>query len=177
MNHPAVPGPAAHAPALRASGTVLSLLWGIVLLWLAYLWIRSPFLGGWLLFGNWSLMAIPLGIASWIVLRRALPGLRVPTLALVAVGLAWIGAGWVAWSGIGPEWMLDGFILRDPLRRWGGVVLRWLPPVLALAVSVGGLSLALEARYRLARSGDGGAAAGGAHEATPPPDSTAPAPE
>ncbi len=133
----------------RAIGIVLPLLWTLLLLWLAYLWIRSPFLGGRLLFGNWSLGAVPLGIASWILLRRALPGLRIPPLLLVLVGLAWIGAGWVAWSGIGPEWMLDGFILRDPLRGWGGYVLRWLPTVLALMVSIGGLALALEARYRL----------------------------
>lgn len=131
---------------------VLAGAWTGALILLAAVWIRSPFTGPGPMFLAWSAVAFPLTLWSWSRFRRW--GVRQAPRsggAVVAVAVAWAVVATAALSGRPAIWALDGLILRQPGLRAAGVGLQWLPGVFGLALSVAGLALALEARYRLRR--------------------------
>lgn len=131
---------------------VLAAAWTGALVVLAAVWIRSPFTGPGPMFLAWSAAALPLLVWSWSRFRRwgvkQAPRSRA---ALLAVAVAWVGVALAARSGQPAVWALDGMILRQGGLRALGLGLQWLPGVFGLLLSVAGLALALEARYRLAR--------------------------
>lgn len=131
--------------------TLLAALWTICLVVLAALWIQTPFSGPGRMFLLWTVATVPLVSWSWSRFRRW--GIRqVPRSALFLAGLAvvWAGVAWLADATFPGIWAMDGLIMREPLLRAAGKTLQWLPGLFGLALSVGGLSAALEARYRLA---------------------------
>lgn len=155
------PGSALHST--PGAAVAFAAAWGMALALLAYLWVMSPHGSPGAMFLTWSVPAVILFLVTWEWLRRV--GIRqVPTGAgvVVAVLLLWTGLAALAWSGQGPEWALDGLILRKPLLRWGGRALAWLPGIFGLAVAVAGLAAALEGRYRITH-GEAG------RRSTPPP--------
>jgi hypothetical protein len=102
------------------------------------------------MFVAWSSVAAPLTVWSWLRLRRW--GIRaVPRSIgfLVALGVVWLGVAWAAGSPLPALWAMDGLILRDGLLRNAGLSLQRLPGLFGLVLSVAGLAVALEARYRL----------------------------
>ena len=135
-----------------APATRLAIAWTILLVALAALWVRSPFLGERAAFLLWSGPAAVLLAVSvrWFRAKgiEEIPDSRwlwttVGALLLVALGLTA--------SDVGRILMLDGLILREPWVRRLGQVLRWGPLAFGCGVSLAGLAAALEARYRLAR--------------------------
>ena len=130
--------------------TRLALAWTGLLVTLAGLWVRSPFMGERTAFLIWSGPAAVLMTMSvrWFRARgiREIPdGPRLWT----AVGLAWLLALWLAASDLGRILALDGMILREPGLRGLGQALRWAPLAFGCGVSLAGLAASLEARYRL----------------------------
>jgi hypothetical protein len=99
----------------------------------------------------WSAVAAPLTLWSWQRLGRWKIR-RVPrsTAALVTLGGLWLAIAWIARSPLPTIWAMDGLILRQGALRTAGLGLQWLPGLFGFALSVAGLSAALEARYRLA---------------------------
>ena len=113
-------------------------------------WTRTPLSGPGRAFLIWSVLALPLGALTWAWIRRlALRRLPLDPRLLVLILALWLVVAAVTASAVGAEWELDGVILRNPLQRMAGVGLRWLPGVSGLVLSIAGLAVTLEARYRL----------------------------
>lgn len=128
-----------------------ALLWAVTLAWLGVLWVNSPFSGQAPLFGLWSLTALPL--AAWTLgwLRKAGVGLSPPGGWIGVLVALWTAAGLVAILDPGTEMALDGLVLRQPLRRWMGRVLQWLPAAFGGVVTLTGMVISFEARSRIGR--------------------------
>lgn len=146
---PVAPGAPGPSDGGRAA-TALVVLWTVLLLLLAYLWVQSPFTGPGPMFQVWSLVAVPLVVWSWSRARRW-EVRQVPrsTTFLLALGLVWIGFGMLSGAAFPGVMALDGLLLREPMIRWTGRTLQWLPGLFGLALSVAGLVGALEIRYRV----------------------------
>ena len=133
-----------------APATRLALAWTGLLVTLAVLWVRSPFMGERAAFLIWSGPAAVLMALSvrWFRARgiREIPD--GPWL-WTSVGVAWLLALWLTVSDVGRILALDGLMLRDPLLRRLGLALRWAPMAFGCGVSLAGLAASLEARYRL----------------------------
>lgn len=131
-------------------------MWGGLLLLLAALWVRSPFLGSGAMFLAWSLPAAALvvGTRLWLDRREVRQVPRGPVI-LTALVLVWGATAFVVLASTGPELALDGLILRNGPRYALGTALKWLPVAFGVALSVAGLAAALEARYRILH-GDAG---------------------
>jgi len=149
-------------------------VWGILLAWigtltaLAVLWVRSPWTGPGPMFLSWSWQAGALFAVTWIWLGRlAIQEIPRGVSLLVAIVLAWAVCGWLVGSGTAAEMALDADILREPVRRHIAVGLEWLPGLFGLALSVAGISVALEARYRVRQRGESGPAEGGPRKVRP----------
>lgn len=113
------------------------------------------------MFLSWSGPAGALFAVTWIWLGRlAIREIPRGVSLFVAIVIAWAVCAWLVGSGTAAEMALDADILRQPVRRRVAVVLEWLPGLFGLALSVAGISAALEARYRVRErdgsdSGDG----------------------
>jgi len=135
----------------RRTATTLAATWTLLLVALAGLWVRSPFLGPGPAFAAWSGPAASVALISWIWLRRqAIPQIPLSGALLGVVVLAWAGTLGLATSDLGARLALDGLIMRRDGIRMLGRALLWLPLLFGLGLSVAGLSACLEARYRLA---------------------------
>lgn len=128
--------------------------WGALLALLAALWIRTPFSGPGPMFVAWSVPALVLTLLSARWLRGlGVRQVRVTGPRVAAVLALWAVAALAALllADLAAELVLDGFVLRRPLRRAGGLALAWLPGAFGLLLSTTGLVAALEARYRIAQ--------------------------
>ena len=96
--------------------------WGLALVLLAVVWIRSPFTGPGPMFLGWSSAALVLtaGTVAWL---NRLGDRHVPrgSALLSFVALAWVAAAWASMTTLGAELALDGLILRRPGIRAVGV--------------------------------------------------------
>lgn len=129
--------------------------WAAALALLALRWVRTPLSGPGPMFAVWSVPALALAVVTWNWLRRLqIRQLPVGRGTLVLIVVLWAGAGAIALTGAGAEWVMDGLILRRPVQRITGTVVQWLPGLFGLAVSLAGLTSALEARYRIAHADD-----------------------
>jgi hypothetical protein len=130
--------------------TGLAVAWAAALALLAWQWTRTPLSGPGPAFLVWSVPAAPLALLSWAWLRALrLPQLPLRPSAAVLIAVGWSAVALVTAAGLGAEWELDGIVLRDPARRFGGIGLRWAPGAWGALLSLAGLAAALEARYRL----------------------------
>jgi hypothetical protein len=135
--------------------------WTFVLAWigaligLAVLWVGSPWTGPGPMFLSWSAPASLLFIVTWIWLGRlAIPEVPRGVSMLVTIVIVWTACVWLLGTGVAAEMALDADILRQPIRRQVALALEWLPGLFGLALSVAGLSAALEARYRVREWGE-----------------------
>lgn len=158
----------------RVSGvdraTTLASGWALSLAVLAFAWARMPLEGSGTAFLIWSAPGVVLARLSWSWLRGTdLPDLRLTPPQIGAGAVVWLALAVLTASGAGAEWALDGLILRNAPQRLAGVGLRWAPGLFGALVAVGGLAVALEARYRLTHpaGADGSPAEAGA-PVTPP---------
>lgn len=139
-------------PRETRSAVMLAALWGVALVLLTVLWVRSPFTGPGSMFLVWSLVAAPLLAWSWNRFRRWDVRLLPRDAAFLAgVAVAWAGVAAAAGSGIGAEMVLDGLVMRNGLQHAAGRLLHGSPAIFGFALSVAGLVGSLEARHRLAR--------------------------
>lgn len=135
-------------PAGVAAG--FAMLWALLLVVLAALWIRSPFLGAGTAFAVWSVPAALGSLASWTWLRRrAIEQIPLSRGLFATVVALWVGALLLGFTGIGDQWALDGLIMRQELLRISGRAVGWLPMAFGLVLAVAGLAASLEARYRI----------------------------
>lgn len=132
------------------TATALAATWTVLLVGLAALWVRSPFLGTGPAFLAWSGPAAVVATISWRWLRgQAIEQIPLSGGLLAAVILAWAGALWLSTTAVGARLALDGLIMRREELRVLGRALVWLPLLFGLGLSVVGLAASLEARYRL----------------------------
>jgi hypothetical protein len=141
----------AHSVGRSATvATVIAATWTLLLVGLATLWIRSPFLGTGIAFTAWSAPAAVGSALSWWWLReQSIEQIPMTGWTLSVVVLLWLTALMIALSGIGAQLALDGLIMRRPALRLAGEALTWLPMVFGGVLSVAGLAAGLEARYRI----------------------------
>lgn len=138
------------SPTGAFAATLLALAWTLLLASLAALWVWSPFLGEGTSFIAWSppAMALTAWTVRWLRVRRIEQVPSSPGLWL-AISIGWILALLAASTDLGRRLMLDGLIMREAGVRLTGQIVRWAPLAFGCAVAVAGLSVALEARYRL----------------------------
>jgi hypothetical protein len=148
--------PLDHADGLlfeRRLATRFVVGWILVLVGLAALWTRSPFLGTSVVFGAWSAPAALLTWATWHWMRRlALPQVRIGRTSVVLVTGFWVLALVTVMSDLGPTLALDGLIMRRDSVRLAGRLVGWMPLAFGGCLSVAGLAASLEARYWILRT-------------------------
>lgn len=133
-----------------AEATAVAATWTVMLVALALVWIRSPFLGPGTAFAIWSAPAAIAAAATWWWLRtQSIPQIPRSASLVALIALAWLIVLTLAQNDLGARLALDGLIMRRNDLRLAGRLLHWLPMAFGGVLSIAGLAAGLEARYRL----------------------------
>lgn len=133
-----------------AQATAVTGTWVLMLIALSLVWIRSPFLGPGAAFALWSIPAAVVVAATYGWLRRQdIPEIPRSPWLIALIGVAWVMTLVIAYDETGARLTLDGIIMRRGDLHLAGRLLYWLPLGFGGIVSIAGLAVGLEARYRL----------------------------
>jgi hypothetical protein len=130
--------------------TTLACGWALALAVLAFDWARMPIEGSGQPFLIWSAPGIVLAVLSWSWLRGSgVRSVHITERQATLLAVLWAALALLIVTHAGDEWALDGLILRNAVESLAGVLLKWVPGIIAAVLSIGGLAAALEARYAL----------------------------
>jgi hypothetical protein len=133
-----------------APATGFIVAWTSLLIGLAILWTRTPFLGTGVPYMIWSIPAVVVTVITWRwIRRRSIAEIPQSAWLLSAMMLLWLITIGLALSGIGADLALDGLILRRRTLRYTGHTLEWMPMAFGGILTVAGIAASLEARYRI----------------------------